>query len=223
MGQQLEENVLKRVRNSPFWSILADECKDVTNNEQMSICIRYLHENKHQTTIKEDFICFLKAKRTTGEFLASLLLEYAEEKHLDLKKLRGQCYDGGSNMSGCHNGVQARVKKIYPQAEFVHCKAHCLNLSITNASNAEMRNMMNIVQKICFSFNYSPKRQTFLEEALNQDANRSLGKRGKLRSLCETRWSARADCLTVFVNWSQLLQLRLIIWLTMGIKRQETS
>ena len=39
-----------------------------------------------------------------------------------------QCYDGASVMSGYNAGVQALIQAQCPQAVYVHCYAHCLNL-----------------------------------------------------------------------------------------------
>jgi len=43
--------------------------------------------------------------------------------------MRAQGYDGAANMSGIHKGVQARVRERIPTAQYVHCKAHVLNLA----------------------------------------------------------------------------------------------
>lgn len=44
--------------------------------------------------------------------------------------LFGQGFDGASNMSGKFNGVQAIIREQYPQAIYVHCAAHSLNLAV---------------------------------------------------------------------------------------------
>ena len=43
-------------------------------------------------------------------------------------KLIAQCFDGASVMSRELNGLQAKIKEVVPQAVFVHCMAHRLNL-----------------------------------------------------------------------------------------------
>lgn len=44
------------------------------------------------------------------------------------EKLVAQTYDGANVMSGSTGGTQALVKQKFPRAEFIHCKAHVLNL-----------------------------------------------------------------------------------------------
>jgi len=38
-------------------------------------------------------------------------------------------------MSGKFKGVQAIIREQYPQAIYVHCAAHSLNLAVSTASN----------------------------------------------------------------------------------------
>ena len=51
----------------------------------------------------------------------------------DKQKLVAQCYDGASVMIGQHRGVQSIVKDAYPNAHYVHCYAHQLNLILQQA------------------------------------------------------------------------------------------
>jgi len=40
---------------------------------------------------------------------------------LDIKKCRGQGYDGASVISGAHSGVQTRIRHIVLSAKYFHC------------------------------------------------------------------------------------------------------
>lgn len=42
--------------------------------------------------------------------------------------MRGQGYDGESNMAGEFNGLQAKIMRENSSAYYVHCFAHKLNL-----------------------------------------------------------------------------------------------
>ena len=116
--------------------------------------------------------------------------------------IRGQGYDGASNMSGIYRGVQARIRQQYPEAVYTHCRAHCLNLAIVHASSSTyVRNMMATVQTVAFAFNMSAKRLLKFQETLGCDptSRKDMEERQKLQSLCETRWAARADALHTFL------------------------
>ena len=51
-----------------------------------------------------------------------------------IQNLRGQGYDGASNMKGELNGLQALFLRECPYAYYVHCYAHRLQLALVAAS-----------------------------------------------------------------------------------------
>ena len=121
--------------------------------------------------------------------------------------MRAQGYDGTSVMSGHINGVQARVSRVNPKAVYIHCRAHVLNLCIVHASKLPVvRNIMDTMQAVSLAFNFSAKRLLVFEEQLGNNAavREEMGRRSKLKVLCETRWASRADCLDVFVTSFQV-------------------
>ena len=124
-----------------------------------------------------------------------------DEYEVDGDKLRAQGYDGAANMSGKHQGVQAHVRQRFPEAVYVHCKSHCLNLAIVHScKDASVRTLMGTIQDIAFAFDYSAKKlQAFYDQLADDDNTRdALDGRRKLRTLCETRWTSRADSLYTF-------------------------
>jgi len=60
--------------------------------------------------------------------MASILLNFMQEKGLDIGNCRGQSYDNASNMSGRYNSVQAIMKRECKNAAFIPCCNHSLNL-----------------------------------------------------------------------------------------------
>ena len=57
------------------------------------------------------------------------------------------------------------------------------------------------------AFKFSAKRLLVFKEQLGDDpvAREEMGRRSKLKLLCETRWAPRADCLSVFVDAFKVL------------------
>ena len=53
---------------------------------------------------------------------------------LNIQNIRGQGYDGASNMCGEWKGLQALVLNDCPYAYYVHCFAHRLQLALVAAS-----------------------------------------------------------------------------------------
>lgn len=204
-GKKVRNAIVAECNKSQCFSLLADEATDTATLEQVCICVRYVHRAENgDVQVKEEFLGFKEAPgRTTGEVIANLLLEALDDYKVDTTsgKLRGQGYDGASNMSGVRQGVQARVCQVHPNAAYIHCQSHALNLCIVHGcDDGIVKDMMTKVQEIAFSFSYSAKRQFQFQEMLSEtpDAREEMGKRRKLRTLCETRWSARADSLSTF-------------------------
>lgn len=93
--------------------------------------------------IKERFIEVCNVD-TAGQ---ELLLQ---KNGLELKNMYGQGYDGAANMSGTYKGLRARILAHNEKALFVHCKAHCLNLVLVEASksNKNFVTFFNLAEKL---------------------------------------------------------------------------
>ncbi|XP_060863640.1 zinc finger MYM-type protein 1-like [Metopolophium dirhodum] len=116
--------------------------------------------------------------------------------------LRGQGYDGGSNMSGKNNGVQALILQEQPLAFYAHCFSHSFNLCLSKACEvASIKNMTCIVGAVSSFFSCSAKRtdklKYFMDTGLSNESS-TTNKKTKLKKLCETRRVDRHDCLISF-------------------------
>ncbi|XP_046564478.1 uncharacterized protein LOC124273284 [Haliotis rubra] len=200
-GNEILSSIVESCKAAKYFVIIADECSDVSIHEQLSLCLRFLDKDlNRQLVIREEFVGFRHAESLKGEAICELLLQFLDDLGLDVQNVRAQCYDGAANMAGKFKGVQARIREIVPDANYVHCKAHALNLALINSSsNMCVRNMMATVQAIAFAFDYSAKRLlSFANE--NEEVQSQMQKRTKLRTLCETRWSSRTDALFTFLT-----------------------
>ena len=64
------------------------------------------------------------------------ILTTLRNHQLDPKFIVSQGYDGASVMSSNCSGVQTRIREVTPQAIYVHCNAHCLNLCLVDSTKA---------------------------------------------------------------------------------------
>ncbi|XP_053380229.1 zinc finger MYM-type protein 1-like [Mercenaria mercenaria] len=109
-GDQILDMLTTQCKNAGVFAIMADESSDISTKEQLSICVRYIEKNEHNRhKLREDFLGFITCKSIKGQAIAQLTLENLQHWGLDVLKLRAQCYDGASNMSGKDNGVQALI------------------------------------------------------------------------------------------------------------------
>ena len=93
---------------------------------------------------------FVKLERITGKKIAETILEFLKENNISPINMRGQGYDGASNMSSGTVGVQACILK---EATYVHCNSHCLNLVITKScALPQVHNVIDRLQNCCCYF-----------------------------------------------------------------------
>lgn len=75
-----------------------------------------------------------------------------------MKNMRGQCYDGASNMAGARSGYNAIIKEVAPLAIYHHCAAHRLNLAIISACKiSSFKNTESYIGEISRFFQFSAK------------------------------------------------------------------
>lgn len=128
------ETITSEIKEADYLAVIADETSDVANVFQMVMVYRYIIKGKPV----ERFWGFIAPPKHDAQSLASCLLNELSRHNLlgTSHKLIAQTYDGASVMSGSSGGVQAIVKHTYPNAEYVHCHAHRLNLIMLNAASA---------------------------------------------------------------------------------------
>ncbi|GKA01746.1 zinc finger MYM-type protein 1-like protein, partial [Tanacetum coccineum] len=108
------------------FSLLVDESSDVVKKEQMAVVLRYLDKFG---VLKERFIGIIHVENTSSTLKAAFDTLFNEHK-LSLQQLRGQGYDGASNMRGEFNGLKSLILKENDSAYYVHCFAHQLQLVV---------------------------------------------------------------------------------------------
>ena len=104
MASMVRHQICNSVQKSGYYSILADETKDTSKQEQLSIAIRYVDSNTH--LIVERFLTFVIATELNAEHLSKYILDTLALYNLDVGMIVSQGYDGASVMSGCCRGVQ---------------------------------------------------------------------------------------------------------------------
>lgn len=70
MALRILREIASNIRSSVFYTIMADETADVSNKEQLVICIRWVDEN---LIAHEDFIGMHPIERTTADVIVRVL------------------------------------------------------------------------------------------------------------------------------------------------------
>ncbi|CAN1157893.1 Zinc finger MYM-type protein 1 [Linum perenne] len=142
-----------------LFTILVDEARDVSVKEQMAIVLRY---TKALTLKKE--------------------IEYMFVTHgLSLSRIRGQGYDGASNMKGEINGLKTLILAENSAAYYVHCFAHQLQLTLVAVAKM-LSSLINLVGSSC-------KRRDNIRDS-ELETGRGLNQEIGLKRPSDTRWGS---------------------------------
>ena len=136
--------------------------------------MRYLSS---KNKVCEEFIGFVRLEDLDAQIIADTLLHALQEWGFNMSRVVGQGYDGASVMSSSRNGVQAKVAEKYPNATYVHCTSHVLNLAISSGCKAvqSIQNLFDNVNKLTWFLSPSAKRkEVFLQTAAASDDSELL-------------------------------------------------
>ena len=196
-GDIIRDKILAKICQARYYSVIADEATDASNDEQLSISIRYVNDGK----ATEVFVAFHKCVTgVTGRAIADNILLKLSQWQLELEHLRGQAYDGAGAMAGKSKGAASYLITKQPKALYTHCASHRLNLCVVKCCNIrEINNMMQSADKISRFFNNSPKRQLALEKWIDE-LFAQHEKRKKVKDMCRTRWIERHEAFEVFID-----------------------
>ena len=212
MSHMVLRNIATCICRVKYFTIMADECVDISNNEQLVICFRYIDET---LAVHEEFMGLYMCDNIKSDTIVKTLEDVMLRFDLKLSNCRGQCYDGGSNMAGSKNGVKTQLLAKEPRALYMHCYGHALSLSVCDAIKMIplLRSTMDTVHEISKLLQYSPKRSNLFTKLKEEISPDTVG----FRVLCPTRWTIRHETLssimsnyeTFFAFWEEILEDRL--------------
>ena len=73
-------------------------------------------------------------RRTTGAEISKTIIDYIENKGLDMKNCVGVCSDGAAAMIGEKSRVITRIKQLAPECASTHCFIHRESLAAKKLS-----------------------------------------------------------------------------------------
>lgn len=112
-----------------FFCVLVDESGDCSGKEQMVVVVRFVDVKGF---VVERFIGIVHVEDTSAVALKGALECLFSGFGLCISKIRGQGYDGAINMCGQFGGLKTLIQKQNPQAYYVHCLAHQLQLVVVS-------------------------------------------------------------------------------------------
>ena len=175
--------------------------------------------------VVERFLGLQHVERCTAVALKEALVGMLSSHNLSISMLRGQGYDGASNIRGEFNGVQKLIRDENPYAFYVHCFAHQLQLVVVtvSTSSADIADFFNYVPLIVSNVGASCMRKdallakhhdVLLEKIENGEimSGRGLNQESSLARPGDTRWGSHLKTLLrILVMWEAIIDVLEIV------------
>ncbi|ESQ30571.1 hypothetical protein EUTSA_v10012261mg [Eutrema salsugineum] len=166
------EEVIKTINEEidhDVFGLLVDESADVSYKEQMAVVFRFVDKSG---IVKERFISITHVSETSSASLKYAIDSVFAKYGLSIKNVRGQGYDGASNMKGEFNGLKSLISRENTSAYYVHCFAHQLQLIFFYMISV----LLNVVGASCKRKDMFRERHRETSEKEVNDGERNTGK-----------------------------------------------
>ncbi|CAD6337319.1 unnamed protein product [Miscanthus lutarioriparius] len=220
-AEEVTAVIMDEIRGRNF-SVLIDESRDVSIKEQMAVILRFVND---EGKVVERFLGLQHVESCTSIALKDSLVSMLSSHNLSISMLRGQGYDGASNMRGEFNRVQKLIRNENPYAFYVHCFAHQLQLVVVtvSTSSADIADFFNYVPLIVNNVGASCMRKdallakhhdVLLEKIENGEimTGSGLNQESSLVRPGDTRWGSHLKTLLrILVMWEAIIDVLEIV------------
>ncbi|XP_074355637.1 uncharacterized protein LOC141695277 [Apium graveolens] len=198
-ARKVQDLICDEINDAKYY-LIVDESRDISKREQMTIVVRFVDKSGF---VRECFLDLVHVKDTTSLTLNTEIFALLSHHNLNVQNIRGQGYDGASNMRGEWNGLQALFLKDCPYAYYIHCLAHQLQLELVAATrevpqiHTFFQNMVFIINAVTSSSKRHDELQAnqiaeieHLKEIEEIQTGKCLYQIGTLQRPGDTRWSS---------------------------------
>ncbi|XP_076884742.1 uncharacterized protein LOC143534020 [Bidens hawaiensis] len=171
--EEVLNSIFKDIGDDVF-ALLVDASSDVSKKQQMAIVLRYVDK---RGLVIERFVGLVHVMETSSLALKSAIDCFFATYGLSFIRLRGQGYDGTSNMRGEFNGFKAKILEENKSAYYVHCFAHQLQLVVVTDAKKHL-GVVNFFDNLSILMNVvcsSCKRTYMLRENEKERVEKEIG------------------------------------------------
>ncbi|XP_070052461.1 uncharacterized protein [Nicotiana tomentosiformis] len=164
-------------------------------------------------SVVEHFSGIVHVRNTTALCLKKAIIDYLAQHSLSLSYVRGQCYDGSSNMQGDLHGLKTLIQQESKSAYSIHCFVHQLQLTLVAVFKKclEVGELVLLVSNVLNIVGGSFKRMDDLQksqaekvqEALDMgelETGRGLNQELGLARVTDTRWGSHYKSFKNFIS-----------------------
>ncbi|XP_057461087.1 uncharacterized protein LOC130751498 [Actinidia eriantha] len=142
LANKMITKIREEIGDAKFY-ILVDEAKDASNREQMAIVLRFVDVHGF---LREHFFEIVHVTDTVALTLKKEIYDVLVACYnLNIENMRGQGYDGASNMHGNWNGLQALFLRDSPSAYYCFSKCHA---ELQDAQAIEIERTVTTVERV---------------------------------------------------------------------------
>ncbi|XP_072147817.1 uncharacterized protein [Setaria viridis] len=169
---ETRKKIIEELDDEPY-AILADESSDISHKEQLALCLRYVDKLGRPC---EHFIGVVHVDDTTSLSLKEAIEGLLVSHGLTMTQIRGQGYDGASNMKGDIKGLKTLIMQESPCAYYIHCFAHQLQLVLVAVAkrNTDCKSFFDQVSILLNIIGVSCKRHGMLRTARLENIKKAL-------------------------------------------------
>jgi hypothetical protein len=182
MGETVEEDVIKKFRDSLSAGLMMDEGTDIAIRKELVQCAKIETEGLTETI----FLNIAQVPDGKAETIVNTTTEFLKTAEIPLSKVTSLTTDGAAVMVGKKGGVAARLKQLNPGIIDTHCLNHRLALAAKQSFSGvtEFANVDETLKGVFKYFKYSAVRTHALAEIqrLVQDSPIVI------KQACHTRW-----------------------------------
>ena len=195
LSDNLEEQLIQKMKSAPSYSIQLDETTDVSSEAQLIVFCKFPDMEKE--TLSEHYLfCRPIGVHANAENIFGTINEYFTEKNIDWKKCKSVTTDGAAAMVGRVNGVIRKIQQVSSkECVPIHCILHREALVAKkmrgNQDCTELDECLNDVTKIINYIRGKPKAHRIFEQLCK--GKNALSK--KLVYYTEVRWLSRGTAL----------------------------
>ncbi|XP_042441266.1 uncharacterized protein LOC122026595 [Zingiber officinale] len=176
----------------------------------MPIVLRFVDKDGY---VQEHFFGLIHVKDTVASTLKEGIFSVLPRHTLDIQNIRGQGYNGASNMCGEWNGLQALILSECPYPYYIHCFAHRLQLTLVATLKAVIRvyhvftklsSIINVVGALCKSNDQlKATHASNIAHLLNineLETGKGLNQIGSLQKVGDTCWSSHLKSISSLIK-----------------------
>lgn len=197
MGETVREDILKRVKKAGVFSIIIDTTTDVFNLEQFSLVLRFVN---NEGQVEERLVAMKETKDASGLGMFNVFCDICNKYDINWEtNLCAQSYDGAASMQGKYSGVRSYVHEKNPNAIYVWCFAHILNLVVVDTCDScvSAKNFFGDVQCLITFMRARKRTAIFVEQ---QKKCYPSERPSRMKNFSSTRWTSHHHTISVIKN-----------------------